>query len=488
MFSEECAWPLTSGSTPFSGARTHSSESHARCAIEWHTCSLDCSSDKPRLTWREITESHDDSLVCVGYSALAEWECLALLDSLKIAPQSQSQPPAHEPSTRDVDDQSVSTTTVTSHSRVSSFDTTERDSRNRPSLDASSLHGSTADVASSFSHLQDIFRPLGPVSLLILRKLISDNGRDAAVEEYTTTLDFRPLSPCLSEFATTETESSIGVWVGSSDTVKLHLFEADKESKWLTERMIDENETAFQFSSPVMAIHFRIVEENEGSRNCLAVACQDGTIRIITFEYESGMFTNVRHCQVIVDGPIVCIDIFLSERPSGTALQVVAGSLCGYATELYVDPHTCECDGPYMVAEGFWNDAVKAEDSVLAVHTSKDVVSVGTHSGRLLVYGAGSFKEGSNSRDYRLLWKCQLPYSVHGLCWLKDTDKILVTTRRSLHVFKMNENVDHKRKAAFIKEKILRQIKATATEVSQNKDEATFERGDEGSSTLSLTT
>jgi hypothetical protein len=130
--------------------------------------------------------------------------------------------------------------------------------------------------------------------------------------------------------------------------------------------------------------------------------------------------------------------------------HVVVGSLCGYVTELYETASTDDLssslslwDGPYMVAEGLWNQKLKSEDSVLAVHAYHDnSVVLGTLSGRCLLYQ----KYGDT---YELVWECRLPYSIHAVCHVpvvtpakSDTattvqplpPALLVTTRRSVHL------------------------------------------------------
>jgi hypothetical protein len=470
-------WPLTSGSTCYSGTRKLDSKSRARFAIEWHTCALTFdgdASERPSLSWREITESEDDSLVCVGYSATTQWECLALVDASKLQPTSApNQNPAHEAS-RDLDDHSVSTATT------------------RAPLDTSSGHdqahltSSTGSITEPNSHHlppAEIFHPTGNVALLILRNLIAEDGTDFPAEEYTATLDFRPLAPTACQLVTTAmdtaTDSSkarpTGIWLGSSDNTKIHWFEPRPDNSSLEARSIESEDPAFQFTSPVMAIDFQTAKQGNDVRNCLAVACQDGTIRTITFGYNMGKFVDVRHQQVIVDGPIVCIDLQVVTNPNsqvGVKLRVTAGSLCGYVMELFVDPATCDTEGPYMVGEGFWNAAVKAEDSVLAVRASGDTVFVGTQSGKLLVYGTDQYNETDSPSEYQLLWQCQLPYSIHSVCCVHDTSQLLVTTRRSLHVFKKTITFDYKARAASIKSNLLNMIEALEREQAAATDTA----------------
>jgi hypothetical protein len=76
-----------------------------------------------------------------------------------------------------------------------------------------------------------------------------------------------------------------------------------------------------------------------------------------------------------------------------------------------------------------------------------------------------------SARTYQLLWHCQLPYSIHGVCWIREPDVndddddnvnkdhsslLLITTRRSVHIFKSQivPTRDYKTQAAMIQTKI----------------------------------
>ena len=180
------------------------------------------------------------------------------------------------------------------------------------------------------------------------------------------------------------------------------------------------------------------------------MACQDGTIRTIQLDIGDCCDDNVlevRHTQqVIVDGPIVCLCLAFSSSSTNddASWRVTAGSLCGYVTEFCV-PHnnndnngTNSGQGPQMVTQGLWDAALQSQDSVVTVHVrlagrnknndDDDVVAVGTQSGRLLLY------QQKKTHPPVLAWHCQLPYAVHGVCFWQSW--MIVTTRRSLHVFK----------------------------------------------------
>lgn len=257
---------------------------------------------------------------------------------------------------------------------------------------------------------------------------------------------------------------------------------------------------------------------------CLAISCQDGTIRFITFSPNAisngpvdsgavvGAFDSVQATTFIIDGPAVCLhlscsnhhchdstDVGANQQYQGHPVYATIGSLCGYVTVLYTrdifgkvmetDALASETsssndndirkndsiswEGPFIMAEGFWNQHLEAEDSVLAVHDvgRNGMVALGTHAGRCFLYQAvnksritsnrhSSFKSSqdvyNNGDDdkygehhlYRRLWECQLPYPIHGICHLPNYNRssssdnnitpplsLLVTTRKSVHLF-----------------------------------------------------
>ena len=583
-------WQLTSSSTCYSGARrvqaipiedvdvnniddndvndSSSTKVVARFAIEWHTASLEFrkedddlydngSRSPPRLSWRENTNRDDDPLVCVGYSAIADWECLALLDTSKLPVQEDdnniinsnalmTQPAVGSATTAtdastvgrggDFDDMSLSASTITTS--VAAMSTDVAPHHRRGSTLSMENSASTFGIAGNFSSVASFdstetpmasgtpdTRP--PIALLILR-----NGTC----EFATTLDFRPLAPTICQIPTATSPSleglsderdflktqqaTTGIWLGSPDHNKLYWFVPLGSSTVASLERIEPEHAAFHFESPITAIEFFTATATQRNHHCLVVACQDGTIRAIGLQYQLGEFCNVHFTQVIVDGPVVCLDVRVcttsttrqndsgNENISGSSdselwWHVTAGSLCGYVMEWWVDAkrlvqvdvdsgdgvdnESCQ-RGPFMVAEGFWNKTVQAEDSVLAVKVKDSNILVGTQSGRVLLYQKlelpaledGSDKLKQQQNTYQLQWYAQLPYSIHGLCWIDD--RFLVTTRRSLHVFRRHirdDKTDPRRIAARIKSQLQQRIKAWeavsywAEEVPQTPDSKT---------------
>lgn len=247
--------------------------------------------------------------------------------------------------------------------------------------------------------------------------------------DYTAILaNFRPLCPCLARWG----NKSIGVWLGSADDNRLRLYVPDESDQSLQQSTLL-TEERLTFTTPVMAIDYI---STEPSSQVLAVACQDGTIQLIT--WSGDMFHNWNSYQVIVDGPI--LSLHLHALPE--SLEVVVGSLCGYVCRLSRSKSSDDnrWAGPTMVVQGYWNQIVQAEDSVMAVHLCDDFVAVGTHGGRCVLY------THRNNMHFKI-WECLLPYSVHSIVSQRVDDTsnailLLVTTRRSIHVFRQTQCED----------------------------------------------
>ena len=429
---EERMWLLTGGTTCYTGINNR------RGATEWHTLSY--LTAKRTLSSRQISP-RDNTLICVGYSATASHECLILLDLSRFdSPETPLDAPlatttnTNNPNNNasDWDDQSVSNATVTT--TTSTIGTRANSPENVPSSQLMTL---------SFDSLPPPIQPpqLTQAAALLMIRSLSNGGSVV----FTKTLDYRPLSPLLCHFS----EDCMGLWLGSSDHSELHLFVC-RGSVWQAYDLSGMSE--FQLSSPVMSIAF-------DAPNCLVVACQDGTIRVILFQSFDGLvFSYVSHQQVMVDGPIVCLS--LRCLASSSKWLITAGSLCGYAMEWFVDTNHTVCN-PSMIATGFWNGAIAAEDSVLAVCSTDVRVLLGTQSGKVLLYGVveknndETQDKKSKRRHFQLLWQCQLPYSIHGVEFLLDDDeRLLVTTRKSIHLFQKGRFncVDH---AASIRSRLI---------------------------------
>jgi hypothetical protein len=174
-----------------------------------------------------------------------------------------------------------------------------------------------------------------------------------------------------------------------------------------------------------------------GPLYCLVVGCQDGCIRVITFRYSIDGFKDICHDQVIVDGPILCLNVQRQqqqlfrctsqqmEAEDVERIVITAGSLCGYVTAVSFHIHhlqflseSCQ-DDPHHISEsqptprpsniykgkalssprivvdslvtpastngGGTNRQPPTEDPVLTIASSGEDILVGTYSGRCLL-------------------------------------------------------------------------------------------------------
>jgi hypothetical protein len=624
FFQEEHVWPLTSSTSCYTGATSSSSSSSSSSrvcsstgssdnkdmeimidvnwATQWHTCNVrgvlvttdDDDTSVPDslhqqlrldpLHSRQVVPLDDEkkhnnynittttTTHCVGYSATAAWEALALLDVSKTdantttataaaqaPPQSSSSlllaQPAPQSQLLPLSDDDAGSVTVAPtatmsssgggarhhHRRGSSF-TSISESSSVPQLPPSLLTldsslsvmntviGTTTTTTANSTDMESTLglnSGGGAESMMDAAGLTLGGGGEASTHEkisqiilrqrqgdvaveYSTTLDFRPLAVTVCEFpaapavastATLELDTTtaedgersnqnftagVGIWLGSADNNKLHWLTPssfahdcggndERRCSLISLALLDD--PAFQFLTPIMAIGFVVAttmipplsDPEPRQLHCLAVACQDGTIRLITFRYVDAVaaaggeqltaatatFQDIRHNQVIVDGPIVCLHLQQIDRTHGGTplLHITVGSMCGYVAELYSDPETMEWQGPYMVAQGFWNARLSAEDPVLAVYTAGSTVFLGTQAGRCLAYqkqvdieseealeNAGCAEE-ERRHSFQLRWHCQLPYPVHAVSSLTD-DRLLVTTRRTVHIFRKRRRRD----------------------------------------------
>ena len=372
---------LTSPTTCYSGCR----QASGFFASETH--SLHCVSNVDgdvALTSGSLPspQGHDRRSICVGHDQCGAWELFSFLD-----------PPPEEASAGH------------QHQLAESM------------ASLSSLPEITVDPSPGEAQVAD-----PPVAWIAIR------SRETLAPTCTASLTYRPLSPLLMNPLNhrTEDESRVVVWVGSADDAKLRCYISDHNNHEVL-RPVDLSQDVFTFASPVMVMD----SLRRGQSYVLAVGCQDGTVRVITFQcHRAGdtlSFTNITAHAVIVDGPIMSLHISQQENAS---MQLVVGSMCGFVCRLQKKK---TWEGPWMVAEGLWNSRLESEDAVLAVHMlSKDMVAVGTHSGRCLVWQ----KREETDDSYRLVWECQLPYSIHGLAHIATAQPcLLVTTRHTFHVF-----------------------------------------------------
>ena len=310
-------------------------------------------------------------------------------------------------------------------------------------------------------------------------------------------LNYIPLATRTTALAQKDGTKRVAVFVSGADDSRLHLYIPREESnasnravglgalrphfvleevpifmasKPSSEEEGEEetSENLLSFRSTIMSIDCLHSEyntsrsgENESSNdsapiNYIAMGCQDGIVRVVSYTYEQSSqsehkFTVVGSSDLVVDGPIVTLDISSRTRqmPSPViadssipqkSCTLVVGSLCGFACAFHQSGGAEEPFGlPEEIISNLWCGRIGAEDGVLCVKSisngTNTCVAIGTYSGRVLIFEP----TGENTSNYKLYWSCQLPYPIHAIS-SADLDgdglnEILLTTRRSIHVF-----------------------------------------------------
>ncbi len=450
-------------------------------------------------------------MTCIGYASQSNEqqhvEAMALLDPELLQDNDVSSPNLHQPSTvpHEKDDTTSVATPKSQLKRSSTLSSTSA-ATNSPPL-SSSYHrkstselskGSHATITTTSDALQQPVpngngntnsggnfdsdknksddhlstQPKSKARLLLKQNQYSDP--ESAHERQPcpsaiALLDFRPLCPCIATWGHHVANESpfLGIWVGSADDAILRLYapSGNDPRKLIPVRLPEEH---FSVDSPVMALDYCSVSWNDQNStkttHTLAVACQDGTIQLITWTGSNDTATNdqnkksifgiITSQKVIVDGPLVCLKLDYNPWAS---LRVVVGSLCGFVCQLTYDfnnksgtPLTDSFwEGPYMVAQDLFHSSLGIEESVLTVDIWENYVAVGTQLGRCLLYAT------HDSENYFPTWQVVLPYPIHNVTIIASSaesndlahsgeeknendhvlSKLAVTTRRSFHVF-----------------------------------------------------
>jgi hypothetical protein len=278
-------------------------------------------------------------------------------------------------------------------------------------------------------------------------------------------LPCRLLSPTFSKMS----DGSYLVWTGCADDSELRCFQLINKTyvRSVSLKALD------TFTSPIMSVEATCENDgetnDENGRTTLALGCQDGTVRLLTFscrivEDQEVELSDIHSHTVIVDGPILSLHL--------AGDRVLVGSMCGYVCQLQLQrrgesisstssmssgennhmEHP-QWEEPQMVVKDFLLDArYGAEDPVLAVHYWKNRVILGTYSGLVQVYVTttstaptsvdcgndtvviNNDKKNEHKATYAVEWSVRLPYPVHAIAHFGD-QQLVVTTKRSLHVF-----------------------------------------------------
>jgi hypothetical protein len=411
-FQEIFMSPLTTATTCYSGARNGKFDT-IRLATENSLLGVQLGGETDIKTTTE--QFPPSNLICVGFS---QWDdnnqAMAFVNTSRIPIEDEG--PTLSRMFLDRDDTDGSIVTAGAPPSSASVTGSNKSLAAEPSSKASSAVSTTEAQTKKESTSENETGSTKMEGQLVLQTLQGD---------YTAVLaNFRPLCPCVARWG----NDSIGVWLGSADDARLRLYIPD-ESDGTLQQSTSLAEECFTFKTPVMAIDFI---STEYSTEVLAVACQDGTIQLIT--WTGDMFDDLNSYQVIVDGPILSLQL----RALSDSLEVVVGSLCGYVCQLSRShsSHDNRWEGPTMVVQGYQNQAIQAEDSVLTVHLCDEFIAVGTHGGRCILYTY------CNTMHFKI-WECLLPYSVHSIVSQPEEDSngivLLVTTRRSIHVFRQTK-------------------------------------------------
>lgn len=314
-------------------------------------------------------------------------------------------------------------------------------------------------------------------------------------------LNYLPLAVQVTNIVEKDGDGSenIGIFVGSAEDTRLRLYMPRKEhviggvslslhevpfslSLLSTSDDTDKerSEGILTFSSPIMAIDCLRMKQSNGESsetketfvNYLALGCQDGTIRVASFTCERAFnghaFTAVGNTDLVVDGPIVTLDLSVrlpkypttkdQDATNHPRIDLIVGSLCGFVCAFHqVSGADQPFEGPEEVVSSLYCGRLGAEDGVICVKSvaccgtqTGYAIAVGTYSGRVLVFepileasASGTDKAETITTAsiavYKLYWSCHLPYPVHGIS-AADVDgdgmaELLITTRRSLHIF-----------------------------------------------------
>lgn len=413
--------------------------------------------------WEAANPSyHSTERICVGYAANTHHQVVALLsaetlegfwheeDATALDPDTALQlreavysTANSANNTNNTEGDTASVTTATAASVLSEASVLPPGPRRTSSMDSSIDHFSTTGGDAATTAETSQIPPLATASQktastpvmegLLAWKTVADDSR-SVVRTSTLAIDFRPFAMTLGHLYVWQSSHSSAVqdggvsdertgrpvvWMGSADSNRLYAFLWTAESATLQPLPLEHE--AFEFDSPVMAIDLRNATSS-AETSYLAVACQDGTVRFIRFgcyDQDKKTWADVQESTVIVDGPLVCIHLV-----PGTT-DALVGSLCGYVM-------LQDKDGtPFLVTAGLEVEE-GAEDSVLAVHGFDDWVAIGTQAGSLLLY-----RRRLDRSAYDRMGQWQLPYSVHEICGIPGGNELLVTTRKSLHLFSL---------------------------------------------------
>jgi len=310
----------------------------------------------------------------------------------------------------------------------------------------------------------------------------TDNGGDIPSQYYlkvkstrmksnieTIPLDFRPIAVHLAELYISKDSDNndttcFGIFVASVDDNMLRLYVTTKDALENRVNKHGRNDTCFvsvslndvsesevqveddldegmndplTLSTPIMAIDTCLTKGESGDMrlNRLALACYDGTVRILAYQLKAQQkqenirngdhdnvptlqFCHVRCSSFIIDGPVVSLHFGTSfsanpNLPQIPSLFLVAGSLCGFACIFYEslmpnnEGNSARFfNGPTTLVDGLYDAQQEGyEDSVTTVHIGcvagkNQMIVVGTQGGRVLLF--------QQCQEERAIWEGRL--------------------------------------------------------------------------------
>lgn len=223
----------------------------------------------------------------------------------------------------------------------------------------------------------------------------------------------------------------------------------------------DENESnILELGNEVKALDtIYIKDDNNSIKTYLAIGCENGLIRILSFaplrkdsSDESIYLVHSRN-EFSIDGSVKVV--YLTVCHEENCVDLAVGSSCGYAC-LFRDPLNIDqsfYQEPLMLMEGIWNPKRKDDDVVTSIckipcinNGNVDTYALGTQSGHVFLVNNQSRDGGNNPCGYEFtcLWYIYLYHPIHAISFaLKQNIPVLIViTKDTVHWFSLN-NTDN---------------------------------------------
>jgi hypothetical protein len=214
-------------------------------------------------------------------------------------------------------------------------------------------------------------------------------------------------------------------------------------------------------SSIISMTSYSLCKSTESPLHLLAMACEDGSIRIIFYAaYKEEVSPDewsvrldiIKTSDFAVDGPITSLS-FTAYHKKGNSVKLLVGSIWGFCC--FFDLNECDFtfSGPFEIAKGLWNSKYNEDDAVtslrhLRISNGCDEILIGLFSGKVVLLSLSNNltkdSMGAEQRDMILTSNCifhtSLPYPILAIQTLMPhvalIPDIIIITRRSIHVFR----------------------------------------------------